>query len=147
MSDTVETPETRDRYAWFVDIPTRWMDVDVYGHVNNVEYYSYFDTAVAAHLIEVGGLDPHTSPVIGLVIETKCVFKKSLLFPIVVNAGLRVVHIGRSSVRYEIGLFRQGDDEPAATGHFVHVYVDRKSQKPAPIPDERRAAMVSLAME
>ena len=147
MSETTEIPDTRESYAWFVDIPTRWMDVDVYGHVNNVEYYSYFDTAVAAHLIEVGGLDPHNSPVIGLVIETKCLFKKSLLFPIVVNAGLRVVHIGRSSVRYEIGLFREGDDEPAATGHFVHVYVGRQSQKPAPIPDERRAAMETLMME
>ena len=147
MSDTTEILETRESYAWFVDIPTRWMDVDVYGHVNNVEYYSYFDTAVAAHLIEVGGLDPHNSPVIGLVIETKCLFKKSLLFPIVVNAGLRVVQIGRSSVRYEIGLFREGDDEPAATGHFVHVYVERQSQKPAPIPDERRAAMETLMME
>ena len=147
MSETTEIPETRESYAWFVDIPTRWMDVDVYGHVNNVEYYSYFDTAVAAHLIEVGGLDPHNSPVIGLVIETKCLFKKSLLFPIVVNAGLRVVHIGRSSVRYEIGLFRESDDEPAATGHFVHVYVERQSQKPAPIPDERRAAMETLMME
>jgi acyl-CoA thioester hydrolase len=147
MSETTEIPETRESYAWFVDIPTRWMDVDVYGHVNNVEYYSYFDTAVAAHLIEVGGLDPHNSPVIGLVIETKCLFKKSLLFPIVVNAGLRVVHIGRSSVRYEIGLFREGDDEPAATGHFVHVYVERQSQKPAPIPDECRAAMETLMME
>ena len=147
MSETTEIPETRESYAWFVDIPTRWMDVDVYGHVNNVEYYSYFDTAVAAHLIEVGGLDPYNSPVIGLVIETKCLFKKSLLFPIVVNAGLRVVHIGRSSVRYEIGLFREGDDEPAATGHFVHVYVERQSQKPAPIPDERRAAMETLMME
>jgi acyl-CoA thioester hydrolase len=147
MSETTEIPETRESYAWFVDIPTRWMDVDVYGHVNNVEYYSYFDTAVAAHLIEVGGLDPHNSPVIGLVIETKCLFKKSLLFPIVVNAGLRVVHIGRSSVRYEIGLFREGDDESAATGNFVHVYVERQSQKPAPIPDERRAAMETLMME
>jgi acyl-CoA thioester hydrolase len=146
MSETAELAETRDRYAWFVDIPTRWMDVDIYGHVNNVEYYSYFDTAVAAHLIEVGGLDPHTSPVIGLVIETKCVFKKSLLFPVVVNAGLRVAHIGRTSVRYEIGLFREGDDEPAATGHFVHVYVERATQKPAPIPDERRAAMQQLVM-
>ena len=147
MSETSEIPETRESYAWFVDIPTRWMDVDVYGHVNNVEYYSYFDTAVAAHLIEFGGLDPHNSAVIGLVIETKCLFKKSLLFPIVVNAGLRVVHIGRSSVRYEIGLFREGDDEPAATGHFVHVYVERQSQKPAPIPDERRAAIEMLMME
>jgi acyl-CoA thioester hydrolase len=140
-------PETRDRYAWFVDIPTRWMDVDVYGHVNNVEYYSYFDTAVAAHLVGYAGLDPHSSPVIGLVIETKCVFKKSLLFPVVVNAGLRVAHIGRSSVRYEIGLFRQDDDEPAATGHFVHVYVDRESQKPASIPAERCVALEQLIMK
>ena len=140
-------PETRDRYAWFVDIPTRWMDVDVYGHVNNVEYYSYFDTAVAAHLIGHAGLDPHSSPVIGLVIETKCVFKKSLLFPVVVNAGLRVAHVGRSSVRYEIGLFRQDDDEPAATGHFVHVYVDRESQKPASIPAERCVALEQLIMK
>lgn len=138
--------ETRDRYAWFTDIPTRWIDVDVYGHVNNVQYYSFFDTAVAAHLIEFGGLDPRTSPVIGLVIDTQCTFMKSLLYPMTVNAGLRVVHIGRTSVRYEIGLFRDGEEEPAATGHFVHVYVDRASQQPMPIPEQRRAAIERLLM-
>ena len=97
-------------------------------------------------LIEFGGLDPRTSPVIGLVIETKWVFKQSLSFPMVVNAGLRVVHIGRTSVRYEIGLFRAGEAEPAATGYFVHVYVDRASQQPVPIPEERRTAIERLLM-
>jgi len=144
MSEDGERPETRDGYAWFIDIPTRWIDVDVYGHVNNVQYYSYFDTAVAAHLIEHGGLDPRTSPVIGLVIETKCTFKKSFIHPETVNAGLRIVHIGRTSVRYEIGLFREGEDDPAANGYFVHVYVDRESQEPRPIPEERLAAMRML---
>ncbi|MEE3105453.1 MAG: thioesterase family protein [Pseudomonadota bacterium] len=133
--------QTRADFPFFMDIPTRWMDNDAYGHVNNVQYYSFFDTVVNAHLVRFGGLDANTSPVIGLVVESRCQFKKSLYFPGTVNCGLRCVKIGRTSVTYEIGLFREGDAEIAALGHFVHVYVERASQTPTPIPAERRAAM------
>lgn len=135
---------TRKDYVWFAEIPTRWIDMDIYGHVNNVQYYSFFDTAVAAHLIKHGGLDPVKSRIIGLVVETKCEFKKSICFPSLVKAGLTVTHIGRSSVKYEIGLFIDEDEEPAATGYFVHVYVERATQRPAAIPEERRRAIEVL---
>jgi acyl-CoA thioester hydrolase len=134
----------RDGYRYFLAIPTRWMDNDSYGHVNNVTYYSYFDTVVNEHLIRVGGLDIARGPAIGLVVETLCRFRKSLTFPDVVDAGLRVVKLGTSSVKYEIGLFRRDDAEPAATGHFVHVWVDRATQRPVPIPPPIRAALESL---
>src|SRR5947209_14889060 len=134
----------RQGYRHFVSIPTRWMDNDTYGHVNNVAYYSYFDTAVNAHLITAGRLDIHHGAEVGLVVETMCKFHKPLTFPDVVDAGLRVAHLGNSSVRYEIGLFRQGDDEPAATGHFVHVWVDRRSQRPVAVPQQIRAALLPL---
>ena len=134
----------RASYRSFLSIPTRWMDNDAYGHVNNVAYYSYFDTAVNEHLIRAGGLDIHASPTIGLVVETACRFHKSLSFPQVVDAGLRVAKLGNTSVKYEIGLFRQGDEEPAASGHFVHVWVDRNSRRPAAIPPAIRAALQPL---
>jgi acyl-CoA thioester hydrolase len=134
----------RDGYRYFLAIPTRWMDNDSYGHVNNVTYYSYFDTVVNEHLIRVGGLDIARDPAIGLVVETLCRFRKSLTFPDVIDAGLRVVKLGTSSVKYEIGLFRQDDPEPAATGHFVHVWVDRTTQRPVPIPPALRTALESL---
>src|SRR5262250_564486 len=102
----------RDSYKSFLAIPTRWMDNDAYGHVNNVTYYSYFDTVVNEHLIRVGGHDIHRAPVIGVVVETFCRFHKSLSFPEVVDAGLRVRKLGNSSVTYEIGLFRQGEEDP-----------------------------------
>ncbi len=123
------------------------MDNDTYGHVNNVAYYSYFDTAVNAHLIEAGRLDIRASDSIGLVVETMCRFHKSLTFPEVVDAGLRVARIGNASVRYEIGLFRRGDAEAAATGYFVHVWVDRASQRPVPVPERIRAALVPLMLQ
>ncbi len=123
------------------------MDNDSYGHVNNVTYYSYFDTAVNEHLIRSGGLDIRDGGEIGIVVETMCRFHRSLSFPDVVDAGLVVTKIGRSSVRYEIGLFRQGEPDAAATGHFVHVWVDRKSQQPVPIPPAIRAALEPLAPE
>ncbi|HZQ62456.1 MAG TPA: thioesterase family protein [Casimicrobiaceae bacterium] len=134
----------RDDYRHFLAIPTRWMDNDIYGHVNNVTYYSYFDTAVNAHLISAGGLDIRAAEEVGLVVETLCRFHKPLTFPDVIDAGLRVARIGNSSVRYEIGLFRAGDDEPAATGHFVHVWVNRASQRPVPVPQRIRDALVPL---
>ena len=140
-------PGLRDGYRYFLSIPTRWMDNDSYGHVNNVTYYSYFDTAVNEHLIRVGGLDIARGDAIGLVVETLCKFRKALTFPDVVDAGLRVVKLGTSSVKYEIGLFRHDESEPAATGHFVHVWVDRATQRPVPIPAAIRSALESLVAE
>lgn len=135
---------TRAGYRHFLAIPTRWMDNDTYGHVNNVVYYSYFDTVINEYLIRQGGLDIHDGPVNGLAIETFCQFHASLSFPEVIDAGLRVAKLGRSSVRYEIGLFQQGSDAPAATGHFVHVFVERATQRPMAIPEPIRAALAAL---
>jgi acyl-CoA thioester hydrolase len=139
-----EASLARGFYRHFLAIPTRWMDNDAYGHVNNVTYYSYFDTAVNQHLIRAGGLDPHRDTAIGLVVETSCRFHRSLSFPEIVDAGLGVARLGTSSVAYAIGLFRQGDDAAAATGRFVHVWVDRTSQRPTPLPARVRAALQAL---
>ena len=138
--------EVRASYKSFLSIPTRWMDNDVYGHVNNVTYYSYFDTAVNEHLVRAGGLDIRSASAIGLVVETSCRFHKALSFPDVVDAGLRVAKLGTSSVRYEIGLFRQDDGDPAASGHFVHVWVDRTTRRPIPVPTRIRAALAALVV-
>ena len=143
MVDT--TKSGRADFPYFMSIPTRWMDNDIYGHVNNVTYYSYFDTAVNHHLITAGGLDIHAGPAFGVVAETSCRFFKELQFPDIVDAGVRVARLGRSSVRYEIGLFRGDDEEPAALGTFVHVWVDRAGRRPVPIPDAIRAALAPLA--
>jgi acyl-CoA thioester hydrolase len=132
-------------YPYMREIPTRWKDNDVYGHVNNVEYYSYFDTVINAYLISEGGLDIHAGSVIGLCVESHCAFKAALAFPETVRAGLRVDRLGTSSVRYEIGLFGEGTEDPAAEGWFVHVFVDRETRRPAPIPDGVRAALERLA--
>jgi acyl-CoA thioester hydrolase len=123
-------PDARTTYPAFVPLTTRWMDNDVYGHLNNVVYYSLFDTAVNRLLIDAGALDIHGGAVIGLVVETHCNFFESLAFPQAIQAGVRVAHRGRSSVRYEIGLFAEGSELCAARGHFVHVYVDRDSRRP-----------------
>lgn len=139
-----ERNESRDRFRAFVSIPTRWMDNDAYGHVNNVEYYSYFDTAVNGYLIGQGVLDIRRSTAIGLVVETGCRFRRPLSFPDVVEAGLRVARLGRSSVRVEIALFRAGEGAVCAEGHFVHVYVDRETRRPVPIPEAPRAALARL---
>lgn len=139
--------ETRSAYPHFQTIPTRWMDNDVYGHVNNVQYYSYFDTVVNQWLIERGLLDYLKSEVIGLVIETSCSYFQSIAFPDAVQAGLRVAHLGNSSVRYEVGLFRNGDDTVAAAGHFVHVYVDRATNRPVRVPEAMRAALAGLMIQ
>ena len=136
----------RAGYRRFLAIPTRWMDNDSYGHVNNVTYYSYFDTVVNEHLIRCGGLDLANDPVVGYVVASACRFDKPLTFPDTIDAGLRIVKLGTSSVTYEIGIFRQGDDEPAATGQFVHVWVDRAMQRPAPIPARIRAVLEPLVV-
>lgn len=133
-------------YPHRASITTRWMDNDIYGHVNNVQYYSYFDTAVNAYLIEQGGLDIHEGAVIGLVVETGCKFFAPLSFPKPVTAGIGVAHIGTSSVRYEIGLFEGEASEPAAQGFFVHVYVDRQTRRPTSIPEEMRAALQAIRL-
>ena len=131
---TRPAPQPRDAYRHFSSISTRWMDNDAYGHINNVVYYSYFDTVVNRYLIEAGVLDVAQGAVIGLVVETHCNYFAPLSFPQVVDAGLRVAQIGASSVRYEIGLFGGGAPLSAACGHFVHVYVDRATRRPAPLP-------------
>lgn len=122
--------ETREAFPHFERLGTRWMDNDIYGHLNNVVYYSLFDTAVNQYLIASGALDIHAGAVIGLVVETHCNFFDSLAFPQQVDAGIRITQRGRSSVRYEIGLFAAGAELCAARGHFVHVYVDRESRRP-----------------
>lgn len=137
-------PEPRSGYRAFRTISTRWMDNDAYGHVNNVVYYSWFDTVVNAHLIEQGVLDIHQGETIGLVIETQCNYFASLAFPQNVEAGLRVAHMGTSSVRYEVGLFAQGEPLTAAKGHFVHVYVDSETRRPVPLPAPLKAVLEQL---
>jgi len=127
-------PEGRSAYKAFRSITTRWMDNDVYGHVNNVVYYSWFDTAVNATLIEQGVLDIHGGQTIGLVIETQCNYFAPLAFPQTIEAGIRVARLGTSSVRYEVGLFAEGEPWCAAKGHFVHVYVDRETRRPVALP-------------
>lgn len=144
ITPTKPQPETRGAYKAFRPITTRWMDNDAYGHVNNVIYYSWFDTAVNAHLIEQGVLDIHKGQTIGLVIETQCNYFSSLAFPQNVEAGIRVAHLGKSSVRYEVGLFAQGEPLTAAKGHFVHVYVDKQSRRPVPLPDALKTVLESL---
>jgi len=137
--------EARDSYSHFLNITTRWMDNDIYGHINNVQYYGYFDTAVNRYLIDQGVLDIHKGEVIGLVVETHCNYYSSAAFPEDIEVGIRVGHLGRSSVRYEVGLFVEGDKEAIAQGHFVHVYVDRESQKSVDIPDNLRSALTTIA--
>lgn len=134
----------RAGYGYFATITTRWKDNDVYGHVNNVEYYSYLDTAINLYLIREGGLDIHGGRVVGYIAESHCKFLKSLAYPDVLEVGLRVAKLGNSSVRYELGLFRQGDATPAAEAWIVHVFVDRESNCSHPIPDSIRAALAKL---
>jgi acyl-CoA thioester hydrolase len=134
----------RETYPHRLEIPTRWNDNDVYGHVNNVEYYAFFDTVINRWLIEEGGLDIHRGEAIGLCAESHCEFKAAFVFPETVEAGLRVGKLGRSSVRYEIGLFRENVEEAAATGWFVHVFVDRDERRPVEIPAGIRAALERL---
>jgi acyl-CoA thioester hydrolase len=137
-------PEPRSHYrAWQV-IDTRWLDNDVYGHVNNVVHYSFFDTAVNRHLIEAGALDIHAGAVIGLVVETGCHYFAPIAFPQRVHAGLRVARVGRSSVRYEVALFVDAAPLCVARGHFVHVYVDRATRRPVPLPAPLLGALESL---
>ncbi|MDH5855743.1 acyl-CoA thioesterase [Lampropedia aestuarii] len=139
-------PESRQAYAAFERITTRWSDNDIYGHVNNVVYYSWFDTGVNQHLIGHGVLDIHTGSVIGLVIETQCNYFAPLAFPQAIDVGIRVAQLGRSSVRYEVGIFAAGEQLCAARGHFIHVYVDKLSRKPVALPEDLRHHLQSLCL-
>ncbi|MGF6534388.1 MULTISPECIES: acyl-CoA thioesterase [Paraburkholderia] len=139
-------PAARAAFRHFLPITTRWMDNDVYGHVNNVVYYSYFDTVVNEYLIRAGVLDVEHGETIGLVVETQCNYFAPLVFPERVEAGLRVIRLGSTSVRYEVGLFKEGDAQAAAQGHFVHVYVDRATRRPVELPAALRAALEPLVV-
>jgi acyl-CoA thioester hydrolase len=143
MTGTIERTKRSD-YRRFQAISTRWMDNDVYGHVNNVVYYSWFDTAVNRLLVVAGQIDIHKGEVIGLVAETGCRYFAPTAFPDQIEAGVRVAHVGSSSVRYEIGLFRNAEDDAAAVGYFVHVYVDRETKKPVPLTESMRGFLESL---
>ncbi|NKC32892.1 acyl-CoA thioesterase [Falsiroseomonas selenitidurans] len=140
-----KTLPTRAEYRFFLPIPTRWMDNDIYGHINNVTYYSYFDTVVARFLLGAGAINLVDSPVIGVVVETLCRFHAPMAFPDEVTAGLRVERLGNTSIRYGIGLFRGAAEVVSAEGHFVHVYVDRATQRqPTPLPPALREAAARL---
>jgi acyl-CoA thioester hydrolase len=134
-------------YPHVTRVPTRWRDNDVYGHVNNVEYYAVFDTVINQYLIREGGLDIHRGPVIGLCAESHCAFHAAFAFPEVILAGLRISHLGRSSVRYELGLYSEGARDAAAEGWFVHVFVARDSRRPQDIPAGLRTALDRLLVE
>lgn len=145
VSDASQQPlPGRADFPHFLAIPTRWMDNDVYGHVNNVVYYSYFDTVINEYLIREGGLDILDGTAIGYCVESHCRYLAPLAFPEVIDAGLRVAHLGTSSVRYEIALFPQGEPTPAATGWFVHVFVDRSDDRPTPLPPQIRSCLERL---
>lgn len=139
--------KSRDDFQHFESIGTRWMDNDAYGHVNNVVYYSWFDTAVNRFLIVNGVLDIEHGPVIGLVIETQCNYFSSVAFPDTISVGVSVTKLGNSSVRYDVGIFRQDDEVASAQGHFVHVYVDRETRKPTAIPADMRNLLNTIQSE
>ena len=139
-----ERDEVRANYPHFLQIPTRWMDNDVYGHVNNVTYYSYFDTAVNEFLMRFTGLDYRSTDPVGMVVETGCRFHSEIAFPDVLDIGVRVRRLGNSSVTYEIGIFREGAEMASATGHFVHVYVRSGEMKPVSLPDQVREGLQRL---
>lgn len=137
-------PDHRSAYVYFQTMTTRWMDNDSYRHMNNTMYYSFFDTIVNQYLIENGALDIEKSPVIGLVAETTCRYFSSIGFPSKINVALRIGHLGNSSIRYEIALFKDDDDVASAQGHFIHVYVDRESGRPTPLPEKLKSVIAPL---
>jgi acyl-CoA thioester hydrolase len=138
--------ERRENYGYRADIPTRWMDADPYGHVNNVIYYSWFDTAVTRMLFERKVIWLKDSPTIGLCVESHCEFFAPVEFPETVEARVRIGRLGDKSLRYEVGLFLEGRDEPVAAGHFVHVFVDRETRRPTSLTPEQKAAVADLAV-
>lgn len=138
------TPKDRTAFRYFLTITTRWMDNDVYGHVNNVVYYSWFDTVVNQFLIDNGALDIQTGEIIGLVVETQCTYLDSIAFPDTVVAGLAVGKLGNSSVHYEVGIFKNDEVSASAQGQFVHVYVNRQTRRPVPLPNELRTLLQTI---
>ena len=138
-------PPVRGDFAVFRPIATRWRDNDIYGHINNVEYYAFFDTVVNGHLIDAGLLDIRDGAMVGYVVETKCSYFAQLAFPDRLEGGLRVDRIGTSSVQYGVAIFREGEDKAAAAGHFIHVYVDRDTERPALLPEDWRTALGTLS--
>ncbi len=140
-------PDSRDRYRHFQPITTRWMDNDLYGHLNNVVYYSLFDTVVNRFLIENGLVDPHEGEIIGLVVNSNCHYFAPLAFPDAIDGGLRVDRLGSSSVTYGVGIFPEDAETAAAQGGFVHVYVDAATRRPIPLPDPMREALQTLAID
>ena len=138
------TAEERSAYGYFLELQSRWMDNDLYGHVNNVTYYSYFDTVVNYFLIEKGGLDIHNAAVIGVVVESQCNYSQPVAYPDMIHCGLRIGKLGNSSVRYEVGIFRNDEETASAAGHFVHVFVDRATNKSVPIPDQIKDAFLGI---
>ncbi len=143
---TQKPQSSRSDYSRFVSISTRWMDNDVYGHINNALYYGFFDTAINHYLISDGGLDINHGPVIGFAVESQCQYLRPLAFPELLEVGLRVGKLGNSSVRYELAIFKQGETLAAAMGYFVHVFVDRQTQRPVPLPEPIRTALARLIM-
>ncbi|MGB3620028.1 acyl-CoA thioesterase [Ketobacter sp. MCCC 1A13808] len=141
---TEHKPISRSDYKIFYPISTRWMDNDIYGHVNNVTYYSYFDSAVNQYLIERGGLDIHNAPVVGYVVNSSCNYLSGIAYPEKIEAGLRVIKLGNSSVTYGVGIFREGEESACAFGDFIHVFVNRAENRSVPIPDQIRSALQEL---
>jgi len=146
MSDKKLTPPTRSDFVIFEEIHSRWMDNDAYGHINNVVYYSFFDTAVNRYLIKCNVLDILKSEAIGFVIETQCQYFSPIAYPDMIHVGLKVIHLGNSSVKYEVAIFKNDDDLASATGSFVHVYVNRSTNKPTPIPQNVREVLAGLIL-
>ena len=139
-------PINRSDYKHFYPITTRWMDNDIYGHVNNVNYYAYFDSAVNRYLIEEGGLDIHKAPIVGFVVNSNCSYLSPIAYPQDIEAGLRVNKLGNSSVTYGVAIFRKGEDKACAFGDFIHVFVNRAENKSVPIPDNLRTALEKLTI-
>lgn len=137
----------RDDYGWGMPVATRWADNDIYGHVNNVAYYGYFDTIANAFMIKEGGLDIHEGTHIGVIVESGCRYHQSAAYPEILEGRLRVGNLGRSSVRWELAIFKEGVDTAIAEGHFVHVFVTRDDMRPTPIPDPLRAAMQTISAD
>ena len=146
MSNQKLTPPTRSDFVAFEEIHSRWMDNDAYGHINNVVYYSFFDTAVNRYLIERNVLNVLKSEAIGFVIETQCKYFSPIAYPDLIHVGLKVVHLGNSSVKYELAIFKNNDDIASAAGNFVHVYVNRSTNKPTPIPQNVREILAGLIL-
>ncbi len=139
--------EFRENYFYFEEVITRWKDNDIYGHVNNVTYYSFFDTVANSYLMSEGGLDINDDPVIGFVVNSGCNYKAPIAFPEIIDVGLRVNYLGNSSVKYELAIFKKGQKEAAAFGHFTHVFVDRKTQKSFSIPNKIRNALERILVK